>query len=215
MSAAADVQRAREVIDNGAPELIQAVDRGDIAVSVAAGLATASEAIQRHAVAEPERAHVLVKQERRAQRETELGAKQLAWPTKVYGVIYADPPWPWTSYSQITGMDRAPSYPTMDLGETTIRRDLAPNGADDRETTNQNNAPETAAAPNGTPGLSGAALSLQWRARPLEPTPTYGPHAFRFLPSAHAQRRRRERRLSWPSPQGFRAFGYVEERPSG
>jgi N6-adenosine-specific RNA methylase IME4 len=45
----------------------------------------------------------------------ELGARQLAWPTKIHGVIYADPPWPWASYSQITGMDRAPSYPTMDL----------------------------------------------------------------------------------------------------
>ena len=108
------VQRA-QVIDKGAPELIQAVDRGDIAVSVAAALATASEAVQRRAVAEPERAHVLVKQERRAQRERELGARQLAWPTKIHGVIYADPPWPWTSYSQITGMDRTPSYPTMDL----------------------------------------------------------------------------------------------------
>ena len=71
------VQRAREVIAKGAPELVQAVDRGDIAVSVAARLATAPEAIQRRAAAEPERAHVLVKQERRAQRETELRARQL------------------------------------------------------------------------------------------------------------------------------------------
>ena len=40
------VERAREVIDNAEPELIQAVEQGKIAVSVAAGLATASEAIQ-------------------------------------------------------------------------------------------------------------------------------------------------------------------------
>ena len=64
---------------------------------------------------DPARAHVLVKQERRAQREAELGARQLAWPTKICGVIYADPPWPWAASSQITGMDRAPGYPTMDL----------------------------------------------------------------------------------------------------
>jgi N6-adenosine-specific RNA methylase IME4 len=108
---------AATVRDHAAPELVQAVDRGHIAVSVAATLATTSEAIQLRAVAEPERAHVLVKQERRAQREIELGAKQLAWPTKIYGVIYADPPWPWTSYSQITGMDRAPDYPTMTLDD--------------------------------------------------------------------------------------------------
>jgi N6-adenosine-specific RNA methylase IME4 len=55
------------------------------------------------------------KQQRRTDREAELGAKQLAWPTKISGVIYVDVPWSWASYSQITGMDRAPSYPTMDL----------------------------------------------------------------------------------------------------
>ena len=106
---------AAVVRDRAMPELILAVDQDKIAVSVASGLATTSEAIQRQAVADPKRAHVLVKQERRAQREAELGARQLAWPTKVYGVAYADPPWPWVSYSQVTGMDRAPSYPTMDL----------------------------------------------------------------------------------------------------
>jgi ParB-like chromosome segregation protein Spo0J len=98
------VASAAAVRDHALPELIQSVDRGAIAVSVAAGLATAPEAIQRRAVLDPARAHVFVKQERRAQREIELGAKQLAWPTKIYGVFYADPPWSWGSYSQITGM---------------------------------------------------------------------------------------------------------------
>jgi N6-adenosine-specific RNA methylase IME4/ParB-like chromosome segregation protein Spo0J len=106
---------AAAVRDHATPELIRAVDRGDIAVSVAAGLATAPVAIQQRAVADPKRAHVLAKQAARAERETELGAKQLAWPTKICGVIYADPPWPWTSYNQVTGMDRAPTYPTMEI----------------------------------------------------------------------------------------------------
>ena len=106
---------ARAVRDHATPELIRAVEQDKIAVSVAAGLATAPEAIQRRAVADPERAHVFVKQERRAQREAELGPRQLTWPTQGLRRIYADPPWPWTAYSQITGMDRAPSYPTMDL----------------------------------------------------------------------------------------------------
>jgi N6-adenosine-specific RNA methylase IME4 len=109
------VRSAVFVKKEGSRDLIQAVRAGKIAVSLAAKLATAPEAIQRRAVAEPERAHVLVKQERRVQREAELGARQLAWPTKICGVIYADPPWPWAAYSEITGMDRAPSYPTMDL----------------------------------------------------------------------------------------------------
>ena len=103
--------------DHASPELIQAVDRGDIPVSVAAGLATASEAIQRQAVAEPERAHVLVKQAARAERESELAAKQLALPTKRFGVIYADPPWRFEVYSRDTGLDRDASnhYPVQAL----------------------------------------------------------------------------------------------------
>jgi N6-adenosine-specific RNA methylase IME4 len=108
---------ARAVRDHATPELIRAVEQDSIAVSVAAGLTTAPAAIQKRAVLDPARAHVLVKQERRAQRETELSARQLAWPAEIYGVIYADPPWPWTSYSQTTGMDRAPEYPTMTLAE--------------------------------------------------------------------------------------------------
>ena len=113
------VASAAAVRDHAAPELIKAVDRGDMAVSVAAGLATASEAIQRQAVAEPERAHVLVKQAARETRESDLGAKQLAWPTKVYGVILADPPWRFEPYSRVTGMDRDPSnhYPAMSLAD--------------------------------------------------------------------------------------------------
>ena len=109
------VRSAVAVRDHASPELVQAVDRGAIPVSVAAGLARAPEAIQQRAVADPKRAHVFAKQERRAQREIELGTKQLAWPTRIFGVFYADPPWPWAAYSQVTGMDRAPIYPTMDL----------------------------------------------------------------------------------------------------
>lgn len=56
------------------------------------------------------------KKERRASRERDLGAKQAAMPDKQFGVIYADPPWKFKSYSKETGMDRAADnhYPTMD-----------------------------------------------------------------------------------------------------
>ena len=113
------VRYAVAVRDHAMPELIQAVERGDIAVSVAAGLARSSEAVQRQAVAEPERAHVLVKQERRAERETALGAEQMAWPTKIYGAFLIDPPWRFEPWSRETGMDRAADnhYPTMSLDE--------------------------------------------------------------------------------------------------
>ncbi len=101
------------------PELIRAVEQDRIAVSVAAGLATAPTAIQRQAVAEPERAHVLVKQERREQRELELAGKILALPDLKAGVLYGDPPWRFEVYSRDTGLDRDASnhYPTMSLEE--------------------------------------------------------------------------------------------------
>lgn len=70
------------------------------------------------------------KVQRRAEREAELGARQVALPKKRYGVIYADPPWRFEPYSRDTGMDRAPEnhYPTMTLDD--IKRLRVP-GADD------------------------------------------------------------------------------------
>jgi N6-adenosine-specific RNA methylase IME4 len=57
------------------------------------------------------------KQERRAEREAELGAKQCALPSKRFGVILADPAWRFEPYSRKTGMDRAADnhYPTTSL----------------------------------------------------------------------------------------------------
>jgi N6-adenosine-specific RNA methylase IME4 len=57
--------------------------------------------------------------ERRIEREAELGARQYALPDKHYGVIYADPPWPFDGYSDETGLDRVAEshYPTMTVEE--------------------------------------------------------------------------------------------------
>ena len=58
------------------------------------------------------------KRERRADRERELAEKTLeisaALGAKLYGVIYADPPWRFEPYSRDSGMDRAADnhYPT-------------------------------------------------------------------------------------------------------
>ena len=103
------------VLNEATPALLHAVEQGKIAVSLAAKLAAAPEAIQRRAVAEPGRAHILVKQAARAERESELAMKQLALPSKRYGVIYADPPWQFEVYSEDTGQGRAAEahYPTM------------------------------------------------------------------------------------------------------
>ena len=77
--------------DHALPELIQSVDRGDIPVSVAAGLAAAPEAIQRRAVLDPKRAMSSSSRRRGRQREVELGAKQLACTGGDYGVFLIGP----------------------------------------------------------------------------------------------------------------------------
>jgi N6-adenosine-specific RNA methylase IME4 len=72
------------------------------------------------------------KAEHRAQLERELGARILAMPTKRYGVLYADPPWRFTAYSRVTGMDRAADnhYPTLNLEEiSTLQVPAAPDCA--------------------------------------------------------------------------------------
>lgn len=70
------------------------------------------------------------KKERRDERERELAVKITALPDKRYGVILADPPWRFTSYSKDTGMDRAADnhYPTMDTAAIAA---LEPPAADD------------------------------------------------------------------------------------
>lgn len=109
------VRSAVKVRDSATPELIQAVDRATITVSVAAQLAAMPVGVQRRAAADPERAPILAKQEARTEREAKLGARQLAWPTKRYGVAYIDCPWRFEAYSEDTGQGRAAEahYPTM------------------------------------------------------------------------------------------------------
>jgi N6-adenosine-specific RNA methylase IME4 len=68
---------------------------------------------------------VLLKQQRRERREIELGEQTIAAATtlgtKLYNVIYADPPWCFEPYSRETGMDRAADnhYPTLSIDEIT------------------------------------------------------------------------------------------------
>jgi N6-adenosine-specific RNA methylase IME4 len=64
-----------------------------------------------------------VKRRRRSDREEELAAATERAAERVgrqlYSVIYADPPWRYESWSNETGMDRAPDnhYPTMSTAE--------------------------------------------------------------------------------------------------
>ena len=52
-------RQAKTVVDDAEPELVDAMDRGEVAISTAAKLTRADEATQREAAAEPKRATVL------------------------------------------------------------------------------------------------------------------------------------------------------------
>lgn len=120
------VERAKIVQRDGAPELVEAVDKGTVSVSAAKEIASLpiddQVAVIRNAdpkaftkVAKEVRAgKQTAKKERRAVRERQLASKIAALPEKRYGVIYADPEWHDEQYSDETGMDRHASnhYPT-------------------------------------------------------------------------------------------------------
>jgi N6-adenosine-specific RNA methylase IME4 len=58
-------------------------------------------------------AKIRLKQVKRAAREKELGAKQLALPTKKYGASVSDWGWKDDAWSEETGTDRNPDYTTL------------------------------------------------------------------------------------------------------
>jgi N6-adenosine-specific RNA methylase IME4 len=125
------VARAREIQEFGAPELVDAVERGAVSVSAAADIATQPIEEQREIVARGERAILRAAQDirarkaeiRRAERIERLAAtcnQNTPFPSdRRYAVLCADPPWHFEVYNEESGVERAAGnyYPTMSLDE--------------------------------------------------------------------------------------------------
>lgn len=116
--ARASEMRAREVIREGAPELVSAVERGEVAVSTAATVAALPAEEQAELVARGER-EILAKAkeirarqtlQRRVERQEKLQSQE--WPANKYRVIYADPPWEYDQVIEQYGPAER-HYPTM------------------------------------------------------------------------------------------------------
>lgn len=137
------VRTARQVQEQGAGELVEKVERGEVAVSAAAEVAKlpVTEQLEILRNADP-RALARIARERRdlttsekkakrEAREAELGRKQQALPEAKFGVIYADPEWRFEVRSE-RGLDRAADnhYPTSDI-EAIKDRDVGSLAADD------------------------------------------------------------------------------------
>jgi N6-adenosine-specific RNA methylase IME4 len=124
------VQRARTVLEMGAPQLQRKVEQGKVSVSAAAGVATLPKAEQAEIVARGEREILEAAKQIRAGKalkireariaklaEISKGNRELGTETR-YPVIYADPPWQYENPSMV-GSNRSIEnhYPTMTLDE--------------------------------------------------------------------------------------------------
>jgi N6-adenosine-specific RNA methylase IME4 len=115
------VRSARTVIDEGAPELVEAVEHGRVSVSAASDLATLPKQQQTEIVARGEKeileAAKQIRAERAEVRKAELAiVKERApsLPTDTYDVIVIDPPWDMQKIERDVRPNQvAFDYPTM------------------------------------------------------------------------------------------------------
>lgn len=144
------IDRARAILSHGAPELIAAVDERRVTVAAAAEIVKALPADEQRklladvaAAPDTKKAFAGVvkdlrrvkqdeKKQNRADKVRDLGDKQRALPDQKFGVILADPEWPFDVWSEDTGQDRAAAnhYPTSTI-EVIKSRPVASIAADE------------------------------------------------------------------------------------
>lgn len=122
------IQRAVQVVKDGAPELIRAVERGDISISAAADVASAyadNKPRQAEIVARGEKeileAAKAIRQEKAEARRAELELvkqNKPALPAGKYETIVIDPPWQMEKIERDVAPNQvAFEYPTMNEAE--------------------------------------------------------------------------------------------------
>jgi N6-adenosine-specific RNA methylase IME4 len=126
------VERAREVQQQGDPDLVRAVETGKVSVSAAADIASLSREEQREILAKLNRREIVdaAKQiraenleSRRAERIARIAAISNANAPlpqdRKFPVLLADPPWQFKVYDAESGLDSAADahYPTMPVEE--------------------------------------------------------------------------------------------------
>jgi hypothetical protein len=124
------VASASKVIDDGVPDLVDAVERGKVSVSAAADIASLPKPQQQQIVARGEREILQAakqiraekadaRREERLERIVEISKGNSPLDVSVrYPVIYADPPWRYEN-PPMGGSNRSIEnhYPTMSLEE--------------------------------------------------------------------------------------------------
>ena len=117
---ARSVEFARRVLREGTPELVRAVERDEIAVSLASQAIALPAGMQKEMLRRGDRAlRNAVREHSRAERFSRMersAARSLSNMGRRFAVLYADPPW---SYEHVASNSRAVEnhYPTMEFAE--------------------------------------------------------------------------------------------------
>lgn len=133
------VEHAATVVEEGVPELVEKVRRGEVAVSTAAEVAKAPPAEQREIVARSEKEIVAAAKEIRARRTEERRTERMETLAEIakggapltgkvgrHPIVLADPPW---RYQHAESESRAienqyPTMATLDICALTEREDF-------------------------------------------------------------------------------------------